>query len=72
MLNRTPRNETMKITKYKPPKKNSNKKRRDMHKAIRPSNNDKKNNKYRINITKIIIKKQKNKKQTNKQKIMLI
>ena len=65
MLNRTPRNETMKITKYKPPQKNSNKKRRYMHKAIRPSNNDMKNNKNRTNITKIIIKK--TKKQTNKQ-----
>ena len=63
MLNRTPRNETMKITKYKPPKKNSNKKRR--YKAIRPSNNDMKNSKNRINITKITIKQTKNK-QTNK------
>ena len=63
MLNRTPRNETMKITKYKPPQKNSNKKRR--YKAIRPSNNDMKNSKNRINITKITIKQTKNK-QTNK------
>jgi hypothetical protein len=57
MLNRTPRNETMKITKYKPPKKTATKN------VDRPSNNDMKNNKNNN---------KKNKKQTNKQKIMLI